>query len=116
MPGRLQSDDPTNIQPRQLQLPRFHRLLVERLSSANSVWHLEDQEDPGLFRFLFLNSEAERITNLSAGFFRSKNLRKAFPVFKETIDLAKCLDLIHSGRVEELHDFEYGDELVLIEG
>ena len=56
MPDRLQSDDPTHIQPRQLQLPRFHRLLVERLSSANSVWHLEDQEDPGLFRFLFLNS------------------------------------------------------------
>ena len=90
----------------------LHRRLVERLPNAVSVWHQEDPDDSGSFRFLFLNSAAERIANISFEFLQGKTLREAFPDFMETEGPARYVEAIETGRVQELPNFEYGDSVV----
>lgn len=85
MPDRPQSDNPRPNASSDLSGTfELHRRLVERLPHAVSVWHQEDPSDPGSFRFLFLNSAAKRVDNVSYEFLQGKTLREAFPDFLET--------------------------------
>jgi two-component system cell cycle sensor histidine kinase/response regulator CckA len=112
MPDRPQSEPRPNDSSDLSGTFELHRRLVERLPHAVSVWHQDDPADPGSFRFLFLNSAAERVANVSFEFLQGKTIREAFPDFMETEGPSKYVEAIESGRVQELPNFKYGDAVV----
>ena len=106
MPDRPKFENPQKDSSSDLsETFELHRKLVERLPSGVSVWHQEDPDDPGSFRFLFLNSAAERVAHISFELLQGKTLREAFPDFMETEGPAKYAKAVDTGRVQELPDF-----------